>query len=167
MKAEYENDLEFNIDRLSTKCNLGGGGLRLINRRYSFINCMNNVIPQMSKLWPSIAAITENQEEREEEDEANGRWTTFFKESPHIGGQLEQAWEDVRQRHDELQQKIENAAITMPNDREWITKERSNNFGNQQKNKLSNKICEEFDVMEHKLLIHRAKQMDPQDPRKI
>ena len=66
-------DSSFIVDRICSKTNMGGAGIRLIKERYSVINAYNSFIPNVGEYFPLLKDTIGDFSNKEE------RWKLFFK----------------------------------------------------------------------------------------
>jgi hypothetical protein len=50
-------DTEFTRDLFGLKINQGGGGFRPLSERMNFLNCVNNILPDMFEILPVMGPV--------------------------------------------------------------------------------------------------------------
>jgi hypothetical protein len=160
----YEGiDENFNYDRLTSGCKHGGGGQRRYKHRYSFINCLNNTLPLISKTWKSLQPIVGTFDDLQE----SGKWDTLIKSGSRIGAELLKAIQGIKDRCNDLIRQCEQRNIAIDLDRIATISADADNFGANLPKKLSSIVCSEFNYLELKLLLDRAQNLPVTDPRRI
>jgi hypothetical protein len=153
----HEKVKDFTELRFSLKAKNGGGGYRKLAERYSFINCMNNVIPRISSLYPHLRPFTGDFEN----DDL--RWETFFNSGIMMGGELKEAIEDLHQRKNDTIYRI---GKPINEDKINVISEDVVKFGKDNTTRLSNKLCEQFEFLKVKELESKLEELPPGEPRR-
>ena len=158
VKGNTETDPNFTMDRLKVKAKLGGGGLRPLKDRYSFINSLNNVIPKISQLCPTL------QQDLGTFSEDNNRWETFLNSSLPMSTELMESWEKIRTQTREVISSL--TSEIDPNVIKTISEDPVN-LGRNCKKNLSNKIANEIQQIKKIDLDERAERLPIQCPRRL
>jgi hypothetical protein len=169
-------DASFTEDRFHLRASLGGGGFRSPLQRHSFIGCLNNILPQLTKLtvvnaddnstvtlFPSLVELIG----RNSFDEANyeTRFANFIQSNIFTAQQFDLCYRQLITRRDEL---LNTLPELIPADHRTldILFEPRESIGHGIKN-LSKSISNAFSFLCHKSLLSRVQHMAIADPRRI
>ena len=152
----YTNEKHFTDLRFRLRAKNGGGGFRPLRERFSFINCLNNVMPAISQMYPKFQSYIGRF------DDGEDRWKTFFEGGTMMGEDLKHEWEILQQWKinllDDIGEPIEKEKIK-------VISETATGFGKDNPSKLSAAIGDEFEFLKIKSLKVSTGKLQNDDPR--